>query len=108
MHDTRNQGAPLAAGETRIFAMVSICGIPADAAAVSINVTVVNASVVGEMTGYPANVARPGTSTIYYPVSYARANNAILKIGDGALAFFNNQASGSAHLIIDVNGFFRE
>jgi RHS repeat-associated protein len=36
------------------------------------------------------------------------ANNGVLKLGSGALAFFNNQPSGSAHLVIDVNGYFIE
>ena len=106
--DTRDQAAPLAAGETRTIPMTGTCGIPAGAAAVSLNVTVVGPSAQGEMTAYPANVSRPNTSVISYRPGIVRANNAILKLGNGALAFYCNQPSGNAHLIIDVNGYFME
>ena len=88
--------------------MVGACGIPAGASAVSVNVTVVGPSAQGEMTAYPANVSRPNTSVISYRPGIVRANNAILKLGNGALAFYCNQPSGNAHLIIDVNGYFME
>ena len=70
--------------------------------------TVVSASAQGEMTAFPATESRPNTSAISYRASIARANNGILKLGNGALAFYCNQLGGSAHLIIDVNGYFME
>ncbi len=106
--DTRNQSAPLSAGETRTVPMAGSCGIPSGSSAVSVNITVVDASAQGEMTAFPANASRPTASAISYRSVLARANNAILKLGNGALAFFCNQPSGSAHLIIDVNGYFME
>ena len=62
----------------------------------------------GEMTAYPANESRPTASAISYRVGVALANNGILKLGNGALAFYNNQPSGSVHLIVDVTGYFTE
>jgi hypothetical protein len=56
--DTRTQSAPLAAGETRTVTMAGTCGIPSNATAVSVNLTVVDASVQGELTAYPANEPR--------------------------------------------------
>jgi hypothetical protein len=38
-----------------------------------------------------------------------RANNAVLLLardGSGAVAFANDMSSGSAHLIVDVNGWW--
>jgi RHS repeat-associated protein len=60
------------------------------------------------MTAYPANEPRPTASAISYQAVVARSNNGILKLGDGALAFFANQPSGSAHLIVDITGYFTE
>jgi RHS repeat-associated protein len=73
-----------------------------------VNLTVVSATSLGEMTAYPAGESRPTATAISYPVSFARSNNGLLKLGGGALAFFNNQPSGSAHLVIDVTGYFTE
>ncbi|MGH7428312.1 MAG: RHS repeat-associated core domain-containing protein, partial [Candidatus Methylomirabilaceae bacterium] len=107
--DTRNQGAPVQAGETRIVPMAGACGIPATASAVAINLTVVDATERGEMTAMPATaVAVPVSTVISYPAATTRANNAVLKLGNGALAFYSRQSSGSAHLIVDVNGYFVE
>lgn len=88
--------------------MTGACGIPSNATAVSVNITVVDASTQGELTAYPATVSRPLASAISYRPGLARANNAVLKLGNGALNFYCNQPSGTAHLIIDVNGYFVE
>ena len=74
----------------------------------AVNITVVDATAPGEMTAYPADESRPTASAISYQAGFARSNNGILKLGNGALAFFNNQPSGSAHLIVDVTGYFTE
>ncbi|MGH2628036.1 MAG: RHS repeat-associated core domain-containing protein, partial [Anaerolineales bacterium] len=107
--DTRNQAAPVAAGETRIVQVAGVCGVPAAAAAVSLNMTVVDATERGEMTAMPATVVSvPSSTVISYPASLARANNAVLKLGNGALGFYSRQPAGSAHLVVDVNGYFVE
>ena len=47
---------------------VGFCGIPGNAAAVAVNITVVNATTNGEMTAYPATESRPIASAISYQV----------------------------------------
>jgi hypothetical protein len=106
--DTRASGGALAAGGTLPVQVVGGCGIPAGASAVSVNVTVVGATAGGQMTAFPTGEPRPGTSVISFPAAVTRANNAVLKLGDGSLSFFNGQTSGAAHLVIDVNGYFHE
>jgi RHS repeat-associated protein len=106
--DTRDQSAPLTAGETRTVTLAGVCGIPSTATAVSINITAVDATAQGEMTAWPANEPQPVSSANSYQASLNRANNGILKLGNGALAFFANQLSGTVHLVIDVNGYFTE
>jgi hypothetical protein len=88
--------------------MAGACGIPSSATAVSVNLTVVNPTAQGELIAYPVDELRPTASAISYRAGVVRANNAILKLGGGALAFFANQPSGTVHLIIDVNGYFQE
>ena len=71
VYDSRLQSGPLAAGETRTVSMSGLCGIPANASAVAVNLSVVSATTLGEMTAYPANESRPVASAISYPVNSA-------------------------------------
>jgi RHS repeat-associated protein len=106
--DTRSQSAPLSAGETRTVTLAGVCGVPSSATAVSINITVVDATADGEMTAWPSNEPKPTASAISYQVGANRANNGMQKLGNGALSFYANQPTGTAHLIIDVNGYYTE
>lgn len=107
--DTRvaAQGPALAAGTNRVVTLAANCGIPTNAAAVSLNVTVVGATTAGYLTLYPAGTTRPLSSTINFAIGQTRANNAIVKVNaSGQVAVFGGLASGSTHVIVDVAGFF--
>jgi ELWxxDGT repeat protein len=96
----------LAGGSDTIVLLWSRCGIPT-AGAVSINVTVTQPTAAGFLTIYPSGIARPLVSVLNYSAGKTRANNAVVTLGaTGALAIFAGQASGTAHVIIDVNGYF--
>lgn len=83
------------------------CGIPATARALVLNLTVVQPTAAGYLTLYPANFPVPATSTLNYRPGQSRANNATIALGaGGALAVRNAQASGTAHAILDVTGYF--
>lgn len=85
------------------------CGIPETARAVSLNVTVTEATAMGNLRLYPADVLAPTVSTINYSAGQTRANNAIIQIdARGYLAVTCTQATGKAHMILDVNGYFQE
>jgi hypothetical protein len=111
--DTRNApgtlaGPALQALANRVFATIGICGIPAAAQAVSVNVTVVGATVDGYLTLGASDRALPATSTISYRAGAVRANNAIVGLsGDGAggIAAFNS-GTAAVEFILDVNGYF--
>jgi len=102
-------GPPLAAGASRVFPVAGACGIPAEATAVSLNVTVVNPQADGFLTLYPDGVSRPLASTLNFRAGQVRANNAILPLGGSpaSLAVFYGAASGTADVLVDVNGYFR-
>jgi len=111
--DTRNASGPfggpaLQAGATRSFVVVGTCGIPPEADAIAVNVTVTQPTAPGHVIIFPLGVALPMTSTINYSAGQTRANNAIVQVGtNGSIAATCGQASGTTHFIIDVIGYFR-
>ena len=110
--DTRTcnglDACPLAANSERAFSVAGPCGIPPTARAISVNVTVVQPTAAGHFRVYPGLSSLPLVSTLNYGAGQTRANNAIVSLG--ALGDFQVrcvQLSGSAHLVVDVNGYFR-
>ena len=110
--DTREPAGPrggpsLVAGADRTFPAGGVCGIPATARAVSVNVTVTAPTVPGFLTLFPLGGASPLASTINFRASQTRSNNAIVTLGpDGGIVVRAGMASGGVHLIVDVNGYF--
>ncbi len=101
-------GPALQAGKVRNFVLVGHCGIPETVRAVSINVTVVGPTVSGDLRLYPAGPNSPVVSTINYRAGQTRANNMVAGLGGaGDLGVRCDQNSGTVHLIVDVNGYFR-
>jgi hypothetical protein len=99
--------APVAAGSDRVFALAGPCGVPATAKAVSLNLTVTRPTVAGNLRLYPAGTPLPLVSTINYSAAQTRANNAIASLNAlGQVAVRCSQASGTVHVILDVNGYF--
>jgi hypothetical protein len=112
--DTRNAsgsmgGPSLVAGANRSFTLSGQCGIPAGARAVSVNVTVVQATAgPGFLTLYPGGTSLPVASTINYRAGQTRGNNAILPLGSaGDIVVWCGQSGGTANMVIDVNGYFQ-
>ncbi|MGH9368723.1 MAG: virginiamycin B lyase family protein [Thermoanaerobaculia bacterium] len=111
--DTRGAPGPLGgpaleAGKTRNFVLVGRCGIPESVSAVALNVTVTQPTAAGDLRLFPAGAFLPLVSTINYRAGQTRANNAVVGLGgSGDLGVRCDQASGSVHMIVDVNGYFR-
>lgn len=107
---TGDYGGPaLVAGQERTFvATGSKCGIPATANAVSVNLTVTRAAAQGYLSVHPAGSPLPLVSTVNYVPGLTRANNAIVPLSSsGEFTIYCGQASGTAHAIVDVNGYFQ-
>jgi hypothetical protein len=108
--DTRvtGQGPALAAGESRTFAVAGVCGIPAGAKAVSMNVAVTQPGSAGNLRLFAAGSPAPVVSALNYGTSQTRGNNAIAPLGgDGRLGVRAVQSVGGVHVILDVNGYFQ-
>jgi hypothetical protein len=96
-------GQPVQAGQVLVIPIAGARGVPSGAKAVSVNLTVVNASQAGFLTAYPCG-ARPTTSTANYTAGDAVSNGAQLPLAaDGTLCIYSMQ---DAHVIVDVNGWW--
>lgn len=112
--DTRDPAGPwggpsLQPGASRDFAIAGRCGVPPDAVAVAANVTVAGATAPGSLRIGPAGAA-PSLETIDFHAGIARANNAILGLFGapaGTISVTSGFASGTADVVIDVNGWWR-
>ena len=101
--DTRiDPGQPLGADETL---MVTVPGMTDDVSAVVVNVTVAEGTERSYLTLYPADIERPGTSTINWSTAAPVANAATVLLGaDQEIAVYN--AHGSVHVVLDVLGYY--
>jgi|GEM_PF-5459461 len=78
-------------------------GVPVDAEAVFLNVTVVNPSAGGFLTAFPCGSTPPNSSNVNYSRGEVVPNAVLAKIGvDGKVCLFT---LASTHLVVDVNGY---
>jgi hypothetical protein len=106
--DTRAAGGAIAAGADRTFFLAGTCGIPADATALSVNVTVTQPTATGDLRVFAAGTSPPSTSVINFRSGQTRANNAIVQVStSGGVTVLNDQSSGTVQVIVDVNGYFK-
>ena len=118
--DTRNPsnaqgtgGPSLAAGAPRNFPIAGQCGVPTDAKAAALNVTVVSPTLEGFIKIWPYNTPLPAVSTINFAAGEpAIANGAIVPLAADAtfhisVVYGTAVPGGSADLILDVTGFFK-
>ena len=62
----------------------------------------------GNLRLHPGGGPVPGASSINYAAGQTRANNAVVPVSRfGELAVYCGQAAGTAHVILDVNGYFQ-
>jgi hypothetical protein len=95
----------------RTFTIHGVCGVPATADAVSINVTAVGPTGQGFLTLFPSGTSQPTVSNINYNAGEpALGNGAIVPLGAGAtldLSVFTRVVGpGTVHMVIDVTGYF--
>jgi hypothetical protein len=112
--DTRGNGAPIQGGifansAQRTWDVTGICGIPADADALSVNFSVVAALGIPPgsfLLAWPTGQAPPPTAIMTYGPGQIISNAAIVPLGPGEQ--LNVNVSGSTHVIMDVNGYFSD
>ncbi len=102
--DTRN-GNPILGGTSQSFIIPQLgnCGIPATAAAYSLNVTVVPHGPLGYLTIWPQGEIQPYVSTMNSPDGRTKANAAIVPSGNNSVSVY---ASDTTDVILDIDGYF--
>jgi len=87
-------------------------GVPADAVAITGNLTVTGQTSAGYVSVTDVSTALPATSTINFPLADTRANGITAPLGTGgdagALWFvFETRAGKGTQLILDLTGYFK-
>ncbi|HEY1281122.1 MAG TPA: hypothetical protein VGF22_15705, partial [Acidimicrobiales bacterium] len=102
LFDSR-RGVALAAGSVTRLPVAGVAGVPPDATAAALNVTVTEATGPGFVTVWPAGGARPDTSNVNVERPGATVPNlVVVPLGpDGAVDMFTLAAG---HLVVDVVG----
>ncbi|MFJ6784795.1 hypothetical protein [Streptomyces yangpuensis] len=109
--DSRNgtgaaQAAPVPAwGEARVK-VAGNNGIPADVAAVVLNVTVTNTRAAGHVRAYADGTERPTTSNVNYAAGDSVPNLVIVPVGKNGYVNLYNSGEQGVDLIADVTGYF--
>jgi hypothetical protein len=88
-------------------------GVPAEATAVTANVTVTRQTSAGKMTVGPTTDDAPVTATVYAPKYTSanrdnRATGITIKLGPGGTlnGVWQGSAGSTADLVVDINGYF--
>ncbi|MCX6519281.1 MAG: cadherin-like beta sandwich domain-containing protein [Actinobacteria bacterium] len=100
--DTRETEAPVAGGQVLELVVAGRSGVPSNAIAAVLNVTIVGPSGAGFATVFPCGVDRPWASNLNYVAGVTVPNAVIAKIGDGGKVCVFLQTR--AHLVVDVSG----
>ncbi len=99
-------GPPIQGGSSRSFPIPqqTTCGIPATAAAYSLNVTVVPITTLGYLTIWPTGEDQPLVSTMNSPDGRIKANAAIVPAGyQGAVSVY---VTDTTNVLLDIDGYF--
>jgi uncharacterized repeat protein (TIGR01451 family) len=106
-----NGGPALVGGTARTFAISGACGVPADATAVAINVTVVGPTAAGDLRIYPTGITPPVVSTLNFSAGQTRANNAVMDLQGIPPGSIDVEVGmivpGTTHFILDVTGYIK-
>lgn len=106
--DTRIWPGRVAAGKSVSFRVAGVRGVPADASAVVVNLTVTSPTSNGYITAHASGTDNPSTSNLNYEAGQTVSNLAIVPLGADGRLTLTNTSSGSAHLIVGVSAYFHE
>jgi hypothetical protein len=108
--DTRGNGAPLSGGflpaaTVRSYTLTGVCGLPANAQAVSLNATVVKPVGPGFLVLYPQGGTFPPVSTLNFLGNDVIVNSAVVPLSvAGGISVALGVSGGD--VILDTNGYY--
>ncbi|MEZ5208145.1 MAG: hypothetical protein R2690_14495 [Acidimicrobiales bacterium] len=98
--------AKVAGGSSIDLTVTGVGGVPADATAVAVNMTVTNATAASHLTVWPKGVTMPVASNLNFNAGTTIPNMVIVGVGTGGkISIFNN--SGQTDVIGDVVGYYK-
>src|SRR5215210_1978937 len=105
---------PLQQGVTYTVPVAGVCSVPASAAAVTVNVTIVGATGSGELQVFPVGLPPPPSlDALPFSAGRTQARLYMVPLGTGAnagllgfLATMPSSPVGTYHLVIDVSAYF--
>lgn len=101
--DTRS-GQAVQSGWQLLVTVGGYYGVPANAAAVVVNVTATQPAGGGHLRVYPCGQALPNASTLNYVAGRSVANSAMVALGtSGRVCVYT---STTTHILVDVTGYF--
>ncbi len=104
--NTGGYTSPWGTGTVRTVAVGSHGGVPANADAVVLNVTVADTTGSSYLTAWPAGQSQPTASNLNWIAGEVIPNAVTVKLGtNGDISVFNHV--GSADVIIDVAGYYQ-
>ncbi|HET9435296.1 MAG TPA: hypothetical protein VFO50_00430 [Candidatus Limnocylindrales bacterium] len=99
---------PFSANIARTLVIEPYQGVPANATAITGNLTVVGQQRAGYVSMTTTANNNPTTSTINFPLGDTRANGVTGPLsGPGSVALVYKASGGLTHLILDLTGYFR-
>jgi hypothetical protein len=97
--------APLGAGAQLDVTIGGTHGVPADASAVVLNVTVVDGTATSFLTAWPTGDPRPNASSLNWADSTAHPNGLTIGLGTaGKVSFYN--FGGTVNVLADIVGYY--
>ncbi|MCW2606530.1 MAG: N-acetylmuramoyl-L-alanine amidase [Frankiales bacterium] len=103
--DTRDTRSPLGDAEVRTLRVAGVGRVPAEATAVAVNLTAVDATRTTDVRAYPAGPTVPEVSNSNPGIGRPTSVAAVVGIGqDGAIALRNT--AGRVDVIVDLAGWF--
>ena len=96
---------PWTTGTTRDVIVGGRGGVPADADAVVLNVTVTDTSASSFLTLWPSGQSKPTASNLNWTPGLTIPNAVTVKLGTGKVSVFN--LLGNVNVIIDVAGYYK-
>ena len=92
----------------RTFGVAGVGGVPANATAVTGNLTVTSQTSGGYLYIGPNATNNPTSSTLNFPLGDDRANGVTVALGAGTLSvtYVGSASPSTAHVIFDVTGYF--
>ncbi len=102
--DTRNAAA-VGPWQGLKVQVAGVKGVPSDATAVFVNVTVTQPQASGYLTAYPFGESVPATSNVNFVGGQTIPNLALVKVGSGGSISILNANPGNAQIVVDIQGY---